>query len=125
MGKEGLKFKFEFEFEELRVWQKGKGLAVYIYQIYQQKEISSLRMFSNSNSKLIAARSKTFCLLYTSRTKMKQDIYCAIAKLVTAGSELIDILMRRGQAQCSGSSAQVESGSVEVTRRLVNVHYKM
>ena len=27
MGKEGLKFK------ELKVWQKGKDLAVYIYQI--------------------------------------------------------------------------------------------
>ena len=32
MGKEGLKFKFKFK--ELRVWQKGKDLAVCIYQIY-------------------------------------------------------------------------------------------
>ena len=81
--KGGLKFK------ELRVWQKGKDLAVYIYQINNKQrrlykglwfkrskeiekgciEISSLRMLSNSKS--IAARSKTFCLLYTSRTKMK------------------------------------------------------
>ena len=104
MGKEGPKFK------ELRVWQKGKDLAIYIYQITNtgdfakdyglkdiQKEtfqeiekgcidISSLKMLSNSKS--IAARAETFCLLYTSRTKMKQDIYCAIAKLVTAASEL-------------------------------------
>jgi len=61
MGKVGLKFK------ELRVWQKGKDLAVYVYQISQKKllfkeiekggiEISSML----SNSKLISARSKTF-----------------------------------------------------------------
>jgi hypothetical protein len=32
MGKEG--FKYKFKFKELRVWQNGKELAVYIYQIY-------------------------------------------------------------------------------------------
>nr|QNO53645.1 hypothetical protein DJFKIEJF_00009 [Methanosarcinales archaeon ANME-1 ERB6] len=32
MGKGGLKFK------ELRVWQKGKDLAVYIYQINTNKD---------------------------------------------------------------------------------------
>jgi len=31
MGKGGLKFK------ELRVWQNGKDLAVYVYQISQKK----------------------------------------------------------------------------------------
>ena len=62
MGKGGFKNK------ELRVWQNGKDLAVYVYQISQKKllfkeiekgciEISSML----SNSKLISARSKTFC----------------------------------------------------------------
>ena len=37
MGKGGLKFK------ELRVWQKGKDLAVYIYQISQKKFLSLRR----------------------------------------------------------------------------------
>ena len=43
---EGLKAKGRGErvmskggFKELRVWQKGKGLAVYIYQIYQKKHL--------------------------------------------------------------------------------------
>ena len=56
-------------FKELRVWQKGKELAVYVYRITNiQKEtfkeiekgcveISSML----SNSKLISARSKNFC----------------------------------------------------------------
>jgi hypothetical protein len=56
-------------FKELRVWQKGKNLAVYVYRITNiQKEIFKeiekggieiSRMLSNS--KLISARSKPFC----------------------------------------------------------------
>jgi len=38
-------------FKELRVWQKGKDLAVYIYRITNIKYAF----------KLISARSKTFC----------------------------------------------------------------
>ena len=63
MSKGGLKFK------ERRVWQKGKDLAVYIYQISKKKFLSLRdreRMYRNikfgmlPNSKLISARSKTF-----------------------------------------------------------------
>ena len=59
MGKEG--------FKELRVLQKGKDLAVYIYQIgYIQEETfkeidKGCIEISSMLSKLISARSKTFC----------------------------------------------------------------
>ena len=75
MSKEGPKFK------ELRVWQKGKDLAVYIYRItnigdfakdyglrdipketFKEIEKRCIEISSMlSNSKLISARSKTFC----------------------------------------------------------------
>ncbi len=73
MSKRGPKFK------ELRVWQKGKDLAVYIYQItntgnfakdYGLRDIPKETFkeiekgcieISSMLSKLILARSKTFC----------------------------------------------------------------
>ena len=67
---EGLMSKGGPKFKELRVWQKGKDLAVYIYRISKKKFLSLRdreRMYRNiksgmlSNSKLISARSKTFC----------------------------------------------------------------
>ena len=74
MGKGGPKFK------ELKVWQKGKDLAVYIYRIsnsgdfakdyglrdipketFKEIEKGCIEMSSMlSNSKLIVARAKTF-----------------------------------------------------------------
>ena len=57
MGKEGLKFK------ELRVWQKGKELAVYIYQIKwdtlyfvsrkKHKEIDTIFVYNRSQYDII------------------------------------------------------------------------
>jgi len=51
MGKGGPKFKFK----ELKVWQKGKDLAVYIYQITNIKYALKFKIDFGT------ARSKTFC----------------------------------------------------------------
>ena len=54
-------------FKELRVWQRGKDLAVYIYRItnipketFKEIEKGCIEI-SSMLSKLISARSKTFC----------------------------------------------------------------
>ena len=91
MGTGGLKFK------ELKVWQKGKDLAVYIYRIsnsgdfakdyglrdipketFKEIEMGCIDM-SSMLSKLIAARAKTFSPLPFKYLSYKDEfMHCAV-----------------------------------------------
>jgi len=86
-------------FKELKVWQKGKDLAVYIYRIsnsgdfakdyglrdipketFKEIEMGCIEM-SSMLSKLIAARAKTFSLLPFIYLPYKDEfMHCAVAK---------------------------------------------